>query len=118
MKDLMLGTVSYQTNTIKGGVRVNLISSGSPFAEISGETKTEAEAIAAFIVEACNSHLTLQARLDEAVALLRGVTYSFVSLSEQSDNNALDLLSIVRKQRNSDLNNAELFLSTLENGGA
>ena len=60
----------------------------------------------------------MQARLDEAVALLRGVTYSFVSLSEQSDSNALDLLSIVRKQRNSDLNNAELFLSTLENGGA
>ena len=60
----------------------------------------------------------LQARLDEAVELLRGVTYSFVSLSEQSDSNALDLLSIVRKQRNSDLNNAELFLSTLDKGGA
>ena len=105
--------------------RMNPIRKARSYALTSSETIREATRFPSsrFIHAGCYETVAderdaLQARLDEAVALLRGVTYSFVSLSEQSDNNALDLLSIVRKQRNSDLNNAELFLSTLENGGA
>jgi len=50
---------------------------------------------------------------DDAVALLRNLTDNVILLSEQSNENAVDLLGIVRREHNPNVNDSIRFLSRL-----